>query len=131
MRRLILSLVAAAAVGAAGTSTIHAQRAAGGQQAGPQEVTLTVEVIDLSCKVVHNLAGPDHRMCAQVCADQGIPLALLDSDGQIYLPVTLAMPGHGDNARLRPFAEQTVRVTGKVLDRGGMKSIIIEDIQKV
>ncbi len=122
MRRILL-LIMFAAFGA--TGTIQAQ------QAQPREVTLTANVIDLSCKVVHSLEGPDHRMCAQVCADQGIPLALLGSDGQIYLPVTLAMPGHGDNERLKPFAEQTVRVKGKVIERGGMKSIIIEEIERV
>jgi hypothetical protein len=118
-------LLLAAVVAFGFTGTIDAQ------QAQPKDVTLTASVIDLSCKVVHNLEGPDHRMCAQVCADQGIPLALLGSDGQIYLPVTMAMPGHGDNERLKPFAEQQVQVTGKVLDRGGMKSIIIEDVRRI
>jgi hypothetical protein len=106
------------------TGTVHAQ------QAQFEDVTLTASVVDLSCKVVHNLSGADHRMCAQVCADQGIPLALLGEDGQIYLPVTVAMPGHGDNERLKPFAEQQVQVTGKVIDRGGIKSIVIEDVKE-
>jgi len=92
-----------------------------------RDVTLTAEVIDLSCKVVHNLSGADHRMCAQVCADKGIPLALF-SNGEVYVPVSMGMPGEGANEQLKPFAEQKVTVKGKVIERGGIKSIVIEEI---
>lgn len=105
---------------------------AAAQQPGKEtakDATITAEVIDLSCKVVHGLSGPDHAMCAQVCADRGIPLALF-SDGEIIMPVSMGMPGDGANAQLKPFAEQTVQVTGKVIERGGIKSIVIEEIRK-
>jgi predicted type IV restriction endonuclease len=101
---------------------------ASAQQNADSPVTLTGEVVDLSCKVVHGLAGEDHRMCAQVCADKGVPLAIL-SNGEIYLPVSMAMPGTGDNERLKPFAERRVRVTGKVIERAGVKTIIIESVK--
>jgi hypothetical protein len=68
-------------------------------------------------------------MCAQVCADKGIPLALF-ANGQVYVPVSLDMPGTGANARLKEFAEQKVTVEGKVIDRGGFKTIVIEEIRK-
>ena len=94
-----------------------------------EDVSFTATVVDLSCKVVYNLSGNDHRMCAQVCADQGIPLGLLTADGTFYLPVSSAIPGTGDNARLKPHAEHRVRVAGKVIKRAGMNTIIIESVE--
>jgi hypothetical protein len=102
---------------------------ASAQQPGPA-VTLTAQVIDLSCKFVQDASGPEHRMCAEVCADQGQPLGLLTADGQFYLPVNAGMGAAGENERLKPFAEQQVRVTGRVIDRGGVKAILIESVAR-
>jgi hypothetical protein len=98
---------------------------------GPTD-TLRGQVIDLSCQVVHNLSGEDHRMCAQVCADQGVPLAILGEDGNIYLPVSREMPSSGDelNALLRPHAERTVVIEGEVVERAGTLGIIIDDLRQ-
>ena len=95
-----------------------------------EDVEFTAQVVDLSCKVVYGLTGEEHRMCAQVCADQGIPLVLLH-EGEIYLPVDKAMPGTGANEQLKPHAEQEVKVKGKVIERGGLKTIIIESLETV
>ncbi len=94
-----------------------------------EDVSFTATVVDLSCKVVYNLSGDDHRMCSQVCADNGIPLGLLTADGTFYLPVSAGMPGTSANERLKPHAEHTVRVTGKVIKRAGMNTIIIESVE--
>lgn len=93
------------------------------------EVSFTATVVDLSCKVVYGLTGEDHRMCAQVCADAGIPLGLVTADGEFFLPVTTAMPGASSNAELKAHAEHQVHVTGKVIERAGMSTIIIESIE--
>ncbi len=95
-----------------------------------EDVEFTAQVVDLSCKVVYNLTGEEHRMCAQVCADQGIPLVLLH-DGEIYMPVSDKMPGTGSNEQLKPHAEQEVKVKGKVVERGGQKTIIIESVEVI
>ncbi len=94
------------------------------------KATITGTVIDVSCKFRHNLTGEGHRMCAQVCADKGIPLAILTSDGKLYMPITDAMPGDGSNAQLKPFAEQKVRITGMVYDAGGANAVVITEIKK-
>ena len=94
-----------------------------------EDVSFTATVVDLSCKVVYNLSGDDHRMCSQVCADNGIPLGLVTADGTFYLPVSAGMPGSGDNERLKPHAEHSVRVTGKVIKRAGMNTIIIDSVE--
>lgn len=91
-------------------------------------ITLTASVVDLSCNSVFNLKGADHRMCAQVCYDLGIPLALLAEDGTLYVPVTMAMGMERGDKDLRGHAEHTITVTGKVIRRGGLNSILIESI---
>ena len=68
-------------------------------------------------------------MCSQMCFDQGIPLALLGSDGTLYVPVTMAMGTERGDKDLRGHAEHTVTVTGKVISRGGLNTIIIESIR--
>jgi len=95
-----------------------------------RDATVSGTVVDVSCKFGQGLSGADHRMCAEVCADKGIPLAILADDGTLYLPTSAAMPGDGQNARLKPFAEQRVTVSGKVFEAGGAKAIQIASIGK-
>lgn len=95
-----------------------------------QTATVTGTVVDMACKFTHNLAGNEHRMCAQVCADKGVPLVILASDGQVYLPVGAGMPSDGQNERLKEFAEQTVSVTGDVFEAGGARVIRITDVER-
>ena len=91
--------------------------------------TVTGTVIDVSCKFGQGLGGADHKMCTEVCADRGIPLAILGDDGKLYLATTAGMPGEGQNGRLKPFSEQKVTVSGKVFAAGGANAIQIDDIK--
>ena len=91
-------------------------------------VTLTGEVIDLSCRLGQGLGGADHKMCAEVCSDRGIPLAILGNDGNVYMPISTGMPGDAQNGRLKPFAEQRVRVTGRVVNQHGQRAIFIDSV---
>jgi len=93
-----------------------------------KEMTISGTVIDLSCKFAFNLTGADHRMCAQVCADAGVPLAILGDDGTLYMPISNAMPGGDQNAQLRGHAEHKVKVTGTVFEAGGAKAIQITSV---
>lgn len=93
------------------------------------EKTVTGTVIDVSCKFRHGLSGKDHTMCAQVCADKGIPLAILGDDGKLYIPVSAGMPGEGSNELLKPHAEQKVTVKGTVFAAGGANAIQIASVQ--
>ena len=95
------------------------------------EVTLTGQVIDVSCWVAHGLKGLKHKECAEICANLGIPLAILADNGSIYLPVSADMPGTDQNEKLLPFAEETVIVKGTAYDRNGVRGIIIESIKQV
>jgi hypothetical protein len=95
-----------------------------------KEVTISGVVVDVSCKFGQGLTGNDHRMCAQVCADRGIALAILADDGTLYIPTSAAMPGDAQNGRLKDFAEQHVTVKGKAFQAGGAQALQIATIQR-
>ena len=95
-----------------------------------KDATVTGTVVDVSCKFGQGLTGQEHRMCAQVCADKGIPLAILGDDGKLYIPTSASMPGEAQNGRLKEFAEQRVTVSGKVFDAGGANAIQIASVKK-
>ena len=95
-----------------------------------KDATITGTVIDVSCKFGQGLTGADHRMCAQVCADKGVALGILTSDGKLYIPVSATMPGESENAKLKEFAEQKVTVKGKVFSAGGAEAIQIAQVAK-
>jgi hypothetical protein len=95
-----------------------------------KEVTITGTVIDVSCKFGQGLGGEEHKMCSQICADRGLPLAILGSDGQLYIPASAGMPGDAQNERLKEFAEQQVTVKGKVFKAAGAQAIQIASITK-
>lgn len=91
--------------------------------------TITGTVIDVSCKFGQGLTGADHKMCAEVCSDRGLPLAVLGDNGKLYLPASPAMPGDAQNNRLKAFAEQRVTVSGKIFAAGGAEAIQIASIE--
>lgn len=128
------SLIAAAGLAAGG---VLAAAGVGAAQCGPtQEAretaetrTITAQVVDMSCYLAQGLHGPDHKMCAEVCSKAGVPLVLLGQDGQLYLPVSSAMPSDGFNEKLVEHAEEDVKVTGRVAKKSGANSITVEKIE--
>ena len=127
MKKLALAVVAIAAFGLSARPAAAQEMA----MAEGEDVEFTAQVVDLSCKVVYDLSGEEHRMCSQVCADNGIPLGLITEEGVLYLPVSKSMPGVGSNEELKPHAEHTVKVKGTAIERGGMNTIVIESVEMV
>ncbi len=125
MLKRAASLAVAFGLASAGVASAQAMQ----HPAGTKR-TVTGTVVDVSCKFGLGLSGDSHRMCAQVCADKGIPLAILGSDGKLYIPTSQAMPGDAQNGRLKDFAEQEVRVTGTVFEASGANAIWIDTIAK-
>ena len=125
LKRLVASLGVSAVVALAAPATATAQMM---DKPEGKEMTISGTVIDLSCKFAFNLTGEDHRMCAQVWADAGVPLAILGDDGKLYMPVSTGMPGGSENARLKPHAEHKVKVTGMVYEAGGALAIQIASV---
>ena len=94
------------------------------------EKTFVGHVVGLACYIGHGSIGEPHRECAATCARGGIPLAILDQiSGTLYLP--LAKDHHTPaNKELLPFVEDDVRVTGTVVEKGGMKAILLQSVAK-
>ena len=120
-------LVSTAALSLAGTVPAAAQAM---QHPKGTQRTISGTVVDVSCHFGLGLGGDSHRQCAQVCAERGIPLAILGSDGKLYIPTSSAMPGDAQNERLKEFAEQQVTVTGTVFPAGGANAVQITSIQR-
>ena len=127
--RLAAALIAVGTATLASAGTASAQQMAMKKPASTQK-TINGTVVDVSCKFGQGLTGADHRMCAQVCADKGIPLGILGTDGKLYIPTSEAMPGEAQNARLKDFAEQEVTVSGAVFNAGGANAIQIASIKR-
>jgi type 1 fimbria pilin len=98
------------------------------QHADGDKVTLTGNVIDVYCYSTMGAQGAGHKQCALACAKAGEPLAILTSDGTIYMPVS-NKPADPQNPRLEPFAEGKVKVTGTHRMVNGLHTIQIESIE--
>lgn len=124
----ITNVVAGAFVAALFTAPAAAAQQMQMKAPASKEVTVTGTVVDVSCKFGQGLTGEDHRMCAQVCSDRGIPLAILTADGKLYIPVSASMPGDAQNDKLKEFAERKVTVKGKAFEAGGAQAIQIASV---
>ncbi|MFN7918577.1 MAG: hypothetical protein U0Q16_00680 [Bryobacteraceae bacterium] len=92
------------------------------------ELTLTALVVDTGCYVSHNTKGPQHVNCATACAKNGVPLALLEEkSGTVYLPI--AVDHKNPNTKLMPFIEKQVKVTGVLIEKGGIKGIAVKTVE--
>jgi hypothetical protein len=130
LKRILTGLGVAACLAIALPAVAQAQEMKMGHAPEGKEATVSGTVIDVSCKFRHGLSGAEHRMCAQVCADKGVPLAILTDDGKLVVPVSAGMPGGNESMRLKEFAEQQVTVTGTVFKAGGAMAIEIASIKK-
>lgn len=97
------------------------------QAMGGTETTITGQVIDVNCYVTLGASGAGHKACAEACAKAGVALAILGSDGTLYLP-TSSKPADPQNPRLQPFAEGKVKVTGTHRVTNGLHTIEIKTI---
>ena len=91
-------------------------------------VTVSGTVVDTGCYLSHETKGGQHVTCATACAKAGVPLAIVDEKtGTVYLPV--AADHKNQNTRLMPFIEKKVKATGTLVDKGGMKGIILKTVE--
>lgn len=123
---IVAALAAAVAVpaSAADEHKGHKAAAAGGA------VTVEGELLDLACYLAHEGKGEKHAKCAEMCVKGGAPLGIEGKDGKVYLLVN----DHGQEkafAEAKTLAGKRARVTGKVLDRGGLKALQVHKAEKL
>lgn len=92
------------------------------------EMSLTGQVIDMNCFMTMGASGPGHKQCAAGCAKAGVALAILSSDGTLYMPVS-SKPADPQNARLEQFVETRVKVTGTHRMKNGIHTIEIKTVE--
>lgn len=91
------------------------------------EMTLTGEVLDLTCYASHpeTGAGPEHASCARTCIEKGLPVGLLVGD-VVYIPV---MKDHNPpNKAFAPHAGARVTVKGVTKEVGGIHFIEVTQV---
>lgn len=93
-----------------------------------EEISVSGEVLDLSCFMASGAKGEGHKGCAEKCMNNGMPIGLLGDDGKVYLLVE-------DHKNANPYqslkehAAAQVSVTGKYFVRNGMPGIVIGKVQ--
>lgn len=90
-------------------------------------IALKATVVDTGCYFAHGEVEKGHASCAAMCAKNGIPLALVDETGKLYL--VIGNDHKNPNAKLTPFIEKKVKVSGTLVERGGMSGVSIKTIE--
>jgi hypothetical protein len=93
----------------------------------PTPTTLTGEIVDMGCYLGHGAKGPDHKSCALMCIEGGMPMGLLTSDNTLYL-LTMSHDNADPFNQAKKMAADIVDLTGVVHEKDGMKSIEVTGI---
>ncbi len=89
-------------------------------------ITVRGELIDVACYVAEGERGAKHAACARACAENGLPVGLLDAKGHVYLLIDKAhKPVNHD---LAPRMGETVIARGSVSHRGGVDLLEVESV---
>ncbi|HET6348160.1 MAG TPA: heavy metal-binding domain-containing protein [Candidatus Krumholzibacteria bacterium] len=85
-------------------------------------VTLTGEVLDMNCYMMHpaSATGPEHVKCARACMAKGMAAGFKATDGTVYL--LLGAEHESPNAKVADFVGKTSTITGNVYDHDGIKA---------
>jgi hypothetical protein len=89
---------------------------------------LTGEVVDITCYLDHESKGEKHSSCARKCIESGMPVGLVAGD-KLY--VVIVSSHEPPNAKLAPYAGKLVTITGKLLQREGLRAIDMDDVRPV
>ncbi len=92
--------------------------------------TVSGEVVETYCWVVHGVGGTGHAQCGIDCAKRGLPVALYDAKSR---GAYILMPPR-DKTALPPDLVNAmghrVQVKGEVLSRGGIQFLIVHSWQR-
>ena len=108
-----------------------------GAPAFAKEATVKGQIIDVSCYNADKTnTGVDHKMpkgdtkdCAIGCAKAGRPMALLTSDGKVY--VLAGGLAADKNAKIIAHIAHTVEVTGDVTEADGKMTIAADSLKMI
>ncbi|HTW91357.1 MAG TPA: hypothetical protein VMH22_06570 [bacterium] len=91
---------------------------------------VTGRVVDANCWLSTGVQGESYRDSAIACARNGTPLAILTESGSLVYPLMVDADGNTkpDMDTLAPYAEHYVRVTGRLIQRGKERAIMVSGI---
>lgn len=94
-------------------------------------ITVTGEVLDLSCYLQLGKRGPAHKACGALCVAHGEPAGLLTPDGKVYLLLPEQHhPRRDDQVSLARELSgkmgETLTVTGMLMTVGPIPTIFME-----
>ena len=95
--------------------------------AAAEKATVTGEVIDSACYAKNGSKGPDHAACAQRCAKNGVPLALLTDDSKVVM-IASSKEGESGNALLVDDVAKKVTVEGTWSEKEGKKVLVVDKV---
>lgn len=115
---------------ATGAALIVIAAPAAAQQSG-QRVTVTGEISDSWCTISGLMfaKGTAHHQCAIWCALGGIPVAIRDAGGKLYLILKIGDDeDSAGNPRVAKLATHEVTVDGELLERDGVRYLLVDRI---
>ena len=94
----------------------------------PAEKSITGTLEDSYCYGAMGAKGASHKQCAVACVKKGIPVALVDTSGNIFilLPAKNDQPLPDD---VYSKMEDQVTVTGKEYSKGGVNFLTAESLK--
>lgn len=101
---------------------------AASRAAAQEPVTVTGEIIDVSCYLSQGSKGKRHKQCAELCAKKGLPIGVLTDSGDVYLLIE----DHDDPepyTSAKGLAGERATVSGKKFSKGGVQSVLIASIK--
>ena len=98
-----------------------------GAAAKSSTITLSGEIVELSCFLEMGEKGKKHATCAATCITNGIPAALLESNGTLHTLI---------GAKMKPITDYVkdnqigipVKITGRITNQGGSSFLIVEKV---
>ena len=119
-------------VGMMGAVLVASAAVLGAGQAEGPAVSVVGYVRDSGCvHRFHEVVKPLPNGCVEACVRGGSPLVILTKSEQVYHPISSEMPDVDVRPKLLPFVGKLVKVTGHVYERGGSRSISVEQIQEL
>jgi hypothetical protein len=92
-------------------------------------VTLVGTVVDTHCYVTHGIHDASHTACSNACIARGVPAGFLAEDGKLYM--LFGEKPFSVKDTVADLADVPVRLTGRLVERGGVRGIQIQSIERI
>jgi len=102
--------------------------------AAPQDmmmepVTVKGTVIDTACYAAGK-HGPEEAGCTKMCLNMGVPASFLTEGGDVLILLPPADEGKMDAFKsLKSHAAQEVAITGMVMERDGLRAMMVMKVE--